>query len=264
MELIVTGAILLLTVLPTSNLKMVQEKSIIEQPSTSTISRNPSSAITATPTPKQPTFHIVEKGETLDSITKKYYESPKYWTTLWNDNDFIEDPRIIQAGMELKIRTIKPTQVEELNEKLAVVYETIIAPSPTPSPTSSPQQPANTNPTSAGSFDEAYKQAGSRFGVPWEILYGLHHMETGGRDGNISSGYGTGAQGPLQFMPGTWAAYGIDGDGDGNADINNAIDAIHGAANYMSKHGNIEQALKSYGGNSKLVLDYARSQGYNQ
>lgn len=39
-----------------------------------------------------------------------------------------------------------------------------------------------------------------------------------------------GAQGIAQFMPSTWKQYGIDGDGDGIADIWNPIDAIHSAA----------------------------------
>ena len=39
-----------------------------------------------------------------------------------------------------------------------------------------------------------------------------------------------GAQGIAQFMPQTWEQYGVDGDGDGIADIWNPIDAIHSAA----------------------------------
>ncbi len=39
-----------------------------------------------------------------------------------------------------------------------------------------------------------------------------------------------GAQGIAQFMPSTWKQYGIDGDGDGVADVWNPIDAIHSAA----------------------------------
>jgi hypothetical protein len=262
MELIVAGAILLFTIIPNSENIKVQNP-FSPSPSPSSVN---AIAIAPIPTdkPKEPSIHKVGAGETLDSIAKDEYGASKYWTSLWNDNDFIEDPRIIHAGLELKIRSVKPDQAEELNERLAKIYEEIISPSPTPSPTTSPQQqPTNVNPVTSGSFDEAYKQAGARFGVPWEILYGIHHMETGGRDGAISSGYGTGAQGPLQFMPGTWAAYGIDGNGDGNIDINNAIDAIFGAANFISRHGGVEQGLKSYGGNIELVLNYARSRGYN-
>lgn len=39
-----------------------------------------------------------------------------------------------------------------------------------------------------------------------------------------------GAQGIAQFMPQTWAQYGVDGDGDGIADVWNPVDAIHAAA----------------------------------
>ena len=34
-----------------------------------------------------------------------------------------------------------------------------------------------------------------------------------------------GAQGLMQFMPGTWGSTGVDGDADGNADISNDADA---------------------------------------
>lgn len=42
-----------------------------------------------------------------------------------------------------------------------------------------------------------------------------------------------GAQGIAQFMPGTWASVGIDGDGDGKADVWNPADAIWSQAHYM-------------------------------
>ncbi|MFI9604189.1 NlpC/P60 family protein [Streptomyces sp. NPDC052043] len=40
------------------------------------------------------------------------------------------------------------------------------------------------------------------------------------------------AQGIAQFIPGTWATHGIDGDGDGKADVWNPNDAIPSAASY--------------------------------
>jgi hypothetical protein len=43
-----------------------------------------------------------------------------------------------------------------------------------------------------------------------------------------------GAKGPFQFLDGTWDGFGVDGDGDGVADVNNLIDAAHGAANFIS------------------------------
>lgn len=43
----------------------------------------------------------------------------------------------------------------------------------------------------------------------------------------------SGADGLAQFMPGTWAEWGRDGDGDGRADPRNPADAIHSQAAYM-------------------------------
>lgn len=42
-----------------------------------------------------------------------------------------------------------------------------------------------------------------------------------------------GAQGISQFMPATWAAHGLDGDGDGTADPWNPADAIWSQGHYM-------------------------------
>ena len=41
----------------------------------------------------------------------------------------------------------------------------------------------------------------------------------------------------MQFMPATWAAMGVDGDGDGRADITNDADSVFSAANYLTKSG---------------------------
>lgn len=216
--------------------------------------------VTSTPTPKKPTIHIVESGDTLQKIANNYYGDTKYWTVLWNDNNWIEDFRVIQTGWELALRDVEPTNVE-LDEKLAIVYEELTAPTPTPTSEPHDTQLAETRAIgAAGTFEEVYKQAGLSFGIPWEILYGLHMVETGLRDGPISNG--TGPQGPLQFMPGTWAVYGIDGNGDGNADINNAVDAIHGAANYLATHGGVEAGLQSYGHVIDKVYSVARSRGW--
>ena len=56
----------------------------------------------------------------------------------------------------------------------------------------------------------------------------------------------------MQFMPGTWASMGVDGDGDGRADIHNDADSIHSAAHYLTKSGvsagaaGVRQALFAY------------------
>ncbi|MEK9175911.1 MAG: lytic murein transglycosylase [Patescibacteria group bacterium] len=251
MEGVVAGAILILTLISPF------PKSQGNTP------KSPPNQVDVSTTPEQPKKYSVETGDTLDSIAKNFYGSGKYWTTLWNDNDWIEDPRIIKNGWELKISSIKPKNIEELLPKLADKYEELTAPTPTPTPAQTVLGiSAQTQTQPSGTFDNIYQQAGTKFGVPWQILYGLHLTETGLRDGAVSSGYGTGAEGPMQFLPQTWSSYGIDGNGDGVADINNAIDAIFGAANYLALHGGIENGLKFYGGDTEAILNAARSRGY--
>lgn len=45
------------------------------------------------------------------------------------------------------------------------------------------------------------------------------------------------AMGPMQFLPGTWARYASDGDGDGKADVQNIYDAALAAARYLCSGG---------------------------
>ena len=69
-----------------------------------------------------------------------------------------------------------------------------------------------------------------------QILAAINRIETDfGRLNEVTSS--AGAIGWMQFMPATWDAYGVDGDGDGKADPYNARDAIHSAANYLSASG---------------------------
>jgi hypothetical protein len=261
MEGIVAGAILIFTLIaPTPKNQAVIAKSSA-----------PVHALQANQTQVSPTTipfkkYTVETGDTLDSISKKFYGSGKYWTTLWNDNDWIDNPTQIHKSWELKISNIKPEKVEDLAPILNKKYEEL-NPSPTitPVPTIEISSSSNSNLSAKpSSFDDIYKQAGTRFGVPWEILYGIHLTETGLRDGAIISGYGGGAQGPMQFLLQTFNSYAIDGNGDGVPDINNAVDAIFTAANYLAAHGGIEQGLKSYGGDMAGILSAARSRGYAQ
>lgn len=248
MDKIATSAIVFMTfIAPTGN----------QNGLTPSLQPTPSLSVQATQTQNLFKNYTVEVGDTFDSIATQNYGSGKYWTTLWNDNSGVENPAQIHAGDVLKIRSNKPTSVDDLTSELEAKYEAL-HPNPTPTPTGSPiaqGQPSN--------FDSVYQAAGSRFGVPWQILYGIHLTETGLRDGAITSGYGSGAQGPMQFLPQTFNSYAIDGNGDGTADINNAADAIYTAAHFIQAHGSVDAALRAYGGDTQAILNAARSRGYS-
>lgn len=80
-----------------------------------------------------------------------------------------------------------------------------------------------------------YVAAANRYRVPWQLLAGIGMAETRhGRNNRTST---AGAQGLMQFMPGTFAAYGVDGNHDGRRDIHNDADSIYSAANYLTKSG---------------------------
>jgi murein DD-endopeptidase MepM/ murein hydrolase activator NlpD len=97
--------------------------------------------------------------------------------------------------------------------------------------------------------------------VPWNLLAGVHKIETDFGQ-NLSVSY-VGAKGHMQFMDKTWlgwnypggtslgdlpnsvnitdpkqieryGGFGVDANGDGIADPNNPIDAIHAAAKYLA------------------------------
>ncbi|MCW2543877.1 MAG: Lytic transglycosylase catalytic, partial [Frankiales bacterium] len=72
-------------------------------------------------------------------------------------------------------------------------------------------------------------------GLSWKVLAAIGQVESDhGRDTSISS---AGAMGPMQFLPSTWAEYGVDGDGDGKADILSAYDAVPAASLYLCRNG---------------------------
>lgn len=80
-----------------------------------------------------------------------------------------------------------------------------------------------------------YEQAAQDYGLDWSILAAIGFVETG-HGSNTNTSY-AGARGPMQFMPGTWTSYGVDGNRDGVKDILDPRDAIPGAANYLRASG---------------------------
>jgi hypothetical protein len=92
-----------------------------------------------------------------------------------------------------------------------------------------------------------YREAEVEFGVPWSYLAAIHLVET--RMGRIRGTSTAGAQGPMQFIPSTWAAY-------GEGDVNSNRDSIRAAARYLKANGapgNMANALFRYNQSQRYV-----------
>jgi membrane-bound lytic murein transglycosylase B len=106
-------------------------------------------------------------------------------------------------------------------------------------------------------------------GISWNLLAGIGRIESMHANGGATDAHGTAVQpiygpaldgtlpgnevivqgnmggrityaramGPMQFLPGTWARYASDGDGDGVADPQNLYDATLSAARYLCSGG---------------------------
>lgn len=118
--------------------------------------------ISPTPTPPAQTsqtkqeemkVYAVQKEDTLGSIAKIHYGSENYWTNIWNDNSWIENPDIIEKDWKLNIKekTEKPAELKkELSEKtaqklIAYVSQAKVSIQAQIEPTQ-PQVAVNTNP----------------------------------------------------------------------------------------------------------------------
>lgn len=105
--------------------------------------------------------------------------------------------------------------------------------------------------------------------LPWTVLAAVGATETGhgarrGGDGTWVSldraamTSSAGAIGPMQFLPSTWAQYGVDAptSGDGVADVWDPADAAFGAANLLCASG------ARVGDTPAALFAYNHSQAY--
>ncbi len=101
----------------------------------------------------------------------------------------------------------------------------------------SPRHQSLTSPAQAipARIKSLYVAAADAYKIPWELLAGIGMAETRHGRNNVTSS--AGAQGLMQFMPRTFAAYGVDGNGDAKAQIRNDADSIYSAANYLTAFG---------------------------
>ncbi|MFC5188036.1 C40 family peptidase [Actinomadura harenae] len=128
------------------------------------------------------------------------------------------------------------------------------------------------------SYLTLYVRAGQEYGIPWNVLAAVGSIESDhGRstEPGVHSGENSaGAAGPMQFLTGTWAAFGVDGDHNGHRDRYNPADAIPAAARYLRHNGaphRLRTALFQYNRSSAYVNDvlnrattYAKAADRNQ
>jgi cell wall-associated NlpC family hydrolase len=103
-----------------------------------------------------------------------------------------------------------------------------------------PQESGNAN-AIPSNYLALYKKAGQQYGIPWNVLAGVgwvetHHGQLKAQGVTSGENYAH-AGGPMQFIPGTWKAFGVDGNGDGKKDRYDPADAIPAAARYLKHNG---------------------------
>lgn len=100
-----------------------------------------------------------------------------------------------------------------------------------------------------------YREAEAASGVGWNYLAAVNLVET--RFGRVNGASTAGAQGPMQFLPSTFAAYGNGGD------IDAPRDAILAAGRYLAANGFVgdpDRALYRYNHSDhyvRAISDYA-------
>jgi membrane-bound lytic murein transglycosylase B len=117
--------------------------------------------------------------------------------------------------------------------------------------------------------EQIMAEAAPGCGISWNLLAGIGRIESMHANGGATDAHGTATQpifgpaldgtlpgnevivqnnangrisyaramGPMQFLPGTWARYASDGDGDGVADPQNLYDSTLAAARYLCSGG---------------------------
>jgi hypothetical protein len=94
-----------------------------------------------------------------------------------------------------------------------------------------------------------YREAERASGIPWPYLAAINLIET--RLGRIVGDSSAGAQGPMQFIPSSWAAFGEGGDVRGHRD------AILAAGRYLAAAGgprDMDAAIFAYN-HSRAYVD---------
>lgn len=103
-------------------------------------------------------------------------------------------------------------------------------------------------PKRAQKYAPGYLAAAKRFELGPRgpaILAGVHSVESDfGRLNDVTSS--AGAQGHFQFLPSSWAIFGVDGDENGTKDQFDFDDAVMGAANHLLQSGGGDSSAPNF------------------
>jgi hypothetical protein len=108
-------------------------------------------------------------------------------------------------------------------------------------------------------YIQLFKASAARYcpGLSWTVLAAIGQIESG--DGANEGPSSAGALGPMQFLPSTWARWGIDAFGfTGPPNVMNPYDAVPSAARLLCADG------AAAGGKSlsQAIFDYNHADWY--
>jgi hypothetical protein len=113
--------------------------------------------------------------------------------------------------------------------------------------------------TQPASYLQLFKASAALYcpGLSWTVLAAIGQIESA--DGTNMGPSSAGALGPMQFLPGTWAQWGIDGFGQtGAPDVMNPYDAVPSAARLLCADGAANGGTSLRG----AIFDYNHADWY--
>ena len=181
---------------------------------------------------------IADPGTDDHSLTAYAHEQQKAYRT-WSDHPGWD--RRVLAGISAPLRPLVRDNVAA-RRALRSIYPTTDAELPTELPAWRIDPPDPLEDLVAD-----YRLAQRRTGVDWATLAAINFVETD--FGRITGTSDAGAQGPMQFIPATWEAYGNGGD------VHDPHDAILGAGRLLAANGFADRPVEA-------LHHYNNSDGY--
>jgi Transglycosylase SLT domain len=160
---------------------------------------------------------------------------------------------ISAPGTSLATLTAKVRAVVGPSGKIVSLRQQQLPAAPAaPAPAASPGQLPTT-------YLQLFQESAARYcpGLSWTVLAAIGQIESA--DGTNMGPSSAGALGPMQFLPSTWAVWGIDAFGQtGPPDIMNPYDAVPSAARMLCADG----AASGPSGLTAAIFDYNHATWY--